>query len=241
VNLYQIKRTLLTPYIAYMRRKESHQTDAFIKSALELYYYRPTFYRFIRAHIANPEILYDVPINPGSVVLDVGAHVGDWAAKMRKKYDARMYLFEPDPASIPRLRMRFKDDPKITLFDVGLHDHNAELAMEQKGLGSTVFPDGQSGGYPVVHVRLRDVAEVLEELKEVPIDLFKINIEGGEYEVLERLLDSFWINRIRCIMIQYHEWRDGAHFRRWKIQREMRRTHRLAWDYPFVWELWTRR
>ena len=237
MNLYRIKRALMTPYVWHMRRKEAHQTG-FMKGALELHYYRPAFYKFIGANMVNPNILFEAPLDSSSVVLDVGAYTGDWATSMKERYDPDLWLFEPDPESIPILEARFGGDPKVRVCNYGLHGADAVLELEQKGMGSSVFAGHAPSNASRVAVRLRDAATVLEEVGRRPIDLLKLNIEGGEYDVLERLIGTGWLAHIRCILVQFHEWLDDAHWRRWRIRRALRRTHKLEWDHPFVWEKW---
>jgi hypothetical protein len=57
-----------------------------------------------------------------------------------------------------------------------------------------------------------DVSEVLRELRQhykLPdeggaIGCLKLNIEGGEYEVLEALINRGEIGSFRCLLIQFH-------------------------------------
>jgi FkbM family methyltransferase len=239
MNLYSVKRACLTPYIAYMRHKERHQTG-FIKSALELHYYRPGLYRFIRANTADPDMLYTAPLGPGSTVYDVGAYNGHWAARLVDKYDPHIIAFEVDPATLPELTSRFRNNHKVMICDYGLHNRDAVFELAQRGMGSTLFnePFPPETPKPRVPVRVRDIASVLNELGPKSIDLMKINIEGGEFAVLDRLIESAWMSRIRCLMVQFHEWIDGAHYRRFRIRRALRRTHDEEWNYAFVWEKW---
>lgn len=242
MNLYRLKRAAMAPYIAYMRHKERHQTG-FIKHALELHYYRPEYYRFIGATMVDPEILYPGPLDANSVVLDVGAYDGEWAAHMVDKYGTHVVAFEIDPDTLPGLVERFRGNSKVTVYDYGLNDRDDVLALTQRGMGSTVFNEAFESPEPEprVRVRVRDVASVLDELGFRSIDLMKINIEGGEYAVLDRLIETAWMSRIRCLMVQFHEWIDGAHVRRLRIRHALRRTHREDWNYDFVWERWTLR
>jgi FkbM family methyltransferase len=223
-----------------MRHKERHQTG-FIKQALELQYYRPEYYRFIGANMVDPELLYPGPLGPDSVVLDVGAHNGDWAAHMVEKYDPRIVAFELDPATLPALIDRFRENPKVEVHGYGLHDRDDELRLSQRGMGSTTFeePVPRPLGEPRVLVRVRDVASVLAELNVGVIDLMKVNIEGGEFALLDRLIETAWMCRIRCLMVQFHEWIDGAHYRRFRIRSALGRTHLEDWNYDFIWEKWT--
>jgi hypothetical protein len=112
MSWYTLKKMLLLPYIWYRRRAEAQQVG-FMRAALELYYYRPTFYRFIAASMENPDIMYEAPLSAGATALDVGAFHGDWAARVHEKYQARIYAFEPDPPSIKFLHQRFADTPEI--------------------------------------------------------------------------------------------------------------------------------
>jgi aryl-alcohol dehydrogenase-like predicted oxidoreductase len=87
----------------------------------------------------------------------------------------------------------------------------------------------------------RDVARALDELGLEEVDLLKLNIEGGEYDVLDRLAESHWLPRIRQVSVQFHEWLPHAHLRRQRNRRALARTHVERWCYPWVWEFWERR
>lgn len=243
MNLYKIKRNLLAPYIWYMRRKERHQTG-FIKAALELHYYRPVFYRFIEATMLNPDILYEAPnINSESNVIDVGGFSGEWSARVFEKYQPTIYCFELEPSFAKRIKNRFQSNSKIHCFDYGLSRESGSLKLMQKGMGSTLY--AESGDAPgsgcTIDVQVRDIVEVLDELHLNEIDLVKLNIEGGEYDVLERMIEADRLKSVKCLMVQFHEWLDAAYMRRYRIRKALSKTHRLVWDYSFVWEQWVRK
>lgn len=218
-----------------------------MRAALELHYYRPTFYRFIAASMRNPDIMYEAPLAPGAIALDVGAFHGDWAARVHEKYQPRIYAFEPDPPSIAFLRRRFAREPDIQCMPYGLGSADVRLPLIQRGMGSTLYQPGVAGGNAggagndTVAVDVRDIVAVLDELGHAEIDIIKLNIEGAEFEVLERLIEAGRLEQIRVYTIQFHEWHPGAHRRRRRIHRALARTHRKVWDYPFVWEQWVRR
>ncbi len=242
MNLYHIKRALLTPYRWYRRRREPHHTG-FIKAALELHSYSPALYAFMKATIEKPEILHDAPnIDSDSIVFDVGGYAGNWSAKIFERYQPHLYCFELEPNFARRIAARFASNPKIHCFDYGLSGENATLPLVQKDMGSTLYPDSgvQPGTGKSVQVRVRDIVEVLDELQLRSVDLLKLNIEGGEYDVLERMIAANRLRDVACLMVQFHEWLDGANGRRDKIRKALRRTHRLVWDYRFIWEQWVR-
>lgn len=246
MNWYRLKKKLLWPYI-WLRRRQEREQSAFMRAALELHYYRPTFYRFVGATIANPDIMYQAPLQTGAIALDVGAYHGDWAARVYEKYQPRIYAFEPDPPSVAFLRRRFAFVADVHCLPYGLGGEDAQLTMLQRGMGSTLYevdggPGQRSDGIEArVEVQVRDIVGVLDELGHADIDIIKLNIEGAEYALLERLIEARRLSQIRVYTIQFHEWHAGAHRRRRRIQSELAKTHDKVWDYPFVWEQWIRR
>jgi FkbM family methyltransferase len=196
-------------------------------------------YAFMRATAAKPDILSDADLDPDSVVLDVGAYVGDWSEEISRRYGAQIHAFEPGPNAGGKLRDRFAAAPNVTVHTYGLGATEARAPLALEGPGSTLRSGTGTFGSAVV--QLRDVAAVLAELGVDHVDLCKLNIEGGEYDVFDRLIETGWLPRIRLVSVQFHEWHPKAYVRRRAIRRELRKTHDEVWAYPFVWELWRRR
>ena len=238
VSCYELKRRLLTPHTAY-KRYRSRDLDAFARALLEAQYYRPTMYKFMEASGRDPEILVKADIDDTSVVLDVGAYEGDWSAKVADRYGSRIHAFEPNPTAAARMRAALAEHDNVSVHDYGLgaDDDVVQLALE--GPGSTAFR--AAGTFGSASVRIRNVIAVLDELNLDEIDLCKVNIEGAEYDLFDRLIATGRLARIRLVSVQFHEWHPGAYRRRRSIRNALRRTHDLQWDYPFVWEFWSRR
>ena len=226
------------PRTLYMRRRNPHLTG-FIKAALELHYYRPSFYKFMRATMLNKEILQDVDVDESSSVFDVGAYVGAWSEKMYEKHACKIHAFEPNPHTYPTLVAASKG--RWECHKYGVAGETEDLSMSLNGMGSSVYELGNLDKNPdYTKVSLRAIDEVWEELGVDKIDLMKINIEGGEYPLLERMIEKNMLPDVRLFLIQFHEWLPGAYYRRWKIRSKLRKTHRLKWDYNYVWECWER-
>jgi len=73
------------------------------------------------------------------------------------------------------------------------------------------------------------------------VHFMKINIEGGEYDLLEHLLESGFISSITNIQVQFHDFVPNAEVQMNKIQHELSKTHSLTYQYPFVWENWQKK
>ena len=92
-----------------------------------------------------------------------------------------------------------------------------------------------------VETRLIDVKRLMETAGTFDVGCLKLNIEGAEYDVLERLIATQQVPRIRDLIVQFHKIAPDPVNRRSAIQAELGRTHECRFDYPFVWERWTRR
>jgi FkbM family methyltransferase len=206
---------------------------------LEQHYYRRPLYDFMSATVANPDILIDAELDGGSVVVDAGAYVGEWSERVSDRYGSQIYAFEPNPEVAPELEARLGEHDNVRWFGHGLGaaDFTATLAL--RGPGSSIFTNASEPN--TATVKIRDVVAVFDELGIEQIDLMKLNIEGAEYDLLERLDTSDWLQRIDFVSVQFHEWHPHAYRRRRAARRSLARHHVECWNYPWVWELWRRR
>jgi len=188
-------------------------------------------------------ILLDGSIEPHDVILDVGAYNGEWAAQMRSRHDAFVHVFEPNPQLFDVLGRAFAGDPKVVLHPFGLAARNSTARLKIAGMGSSVY-SGSPADWTATDsadIELRDVKEVFDELGLRDVAMLKINIEGGEYDLLNRLIACGFHTKCNCIRVQFHEWYEGARRLRKRIVAELARTHDPEWSYPFVWESWRRK
>jgi hypothetical protein len=81
----------------------------------------------------------------------------------------------------------------------------------------------------------------MDEIGIGEIDLMKINIEGGEYKLLDRMIETGLHLRCKRIRVQFHEWMPESHARYQRIRAGLSRSHDLEWYYSFVWESWVRK
>jgi FkbM family methyltransferase len=239
-SAYQFKKALLYPRKLYMRRKENFE-PGFLRQAMELHYYRPAFYRWCGAVSANPDLLHEARIDSESVVIDAGAYIGEWAREIIDRYDATIHAFEPDPRNFKLLREKSQANPGIIAHEYGLGDKNDRVRMTLEFLGSTMFSGSADENVPSAEVEIRDIVDVWQTLGYDRVDLMKINIEGAEFPLLERMVAADLLGKVDCFLIQFHEWHPGAYSRRRKIRKALSRTHTLAWDHHFVWEKWVRK
>lgn len=240
-DLYLAKRALLRPYAALMKRLVPVE-DPFIARMLEIHRYTPPLLLLGLRMRKEPDLL--VTANQVRVALDVGAYDGHWAREIHERHGATVYSFEPLPSAYEQTRAYVAGCERIHLMPYGLSDADGSVEFVQAGPGSTALVDSigrlepTSGAPEIMNVQMRDVKAVFDDLGLTLVDFVNINIEGGEFDLLDRLIETGYVRRCRTLQIQFHEWIPGAYGRRRNIHRRLRRTHRLEWNYSFVWERW---
>jgi FkbM family methyltransferase len=205
--------------------------------------YRPSARRFVNKMVGSPDLLVDIDPRAGAVVVDVGAYRGRWTEKLLghvgSSADVTVHAFEPMEGPRTHFTQLLGGDPRVHLHPYGLAGRDFNTAMTHAGPGSSLFVDrGADNAVGTSEVVLRDVAGVLDELSVDRIDVIAINIEGGEYELLDRMYTTGWLSRTGTVFVQFHEFAPGAYRGIRRNRRQLSKTHDLAWRYPWVWERW---
>lgn len=174
-------------------------------------------------------------LNENSLVLDIGGFHGDFSAEIYARYSCNIKIFEPVPHSAERIRKRFERNSKIEVFEIGLGGHTSTESMSVNQFSSSVY---RNVGKDTITIKIEDIVDWLESNKIEKVSLMKINIEGGEYELLDRLIDSKYIRNTNELQIQFHDFFPDAKEKMNKIQAKLAETHQLTYQYPFIWENW---
>lgn len=180
---------------------------------------------------------FSVPIKDGGVVLDIGAYIGEYAGELARRSNARIEAYEPVPDYAAICHQIAAQYPTIHVHEYGLSnaDFNADITID--GLASSTYRTGGKS----ISAQFRDIVGEIKNLDAEHIALAKINIEGGEYDILPRLIETGQIARFDALMVQFHLVGDAPEARYAAIAKALEATHILRWRYPFVWELWERK
>ena len=180
---------------------------------------------------------YDYDLTPGAFVMDLGGYQGEWAAAIHARYRCRIAVFEPVAAFAASLRSRFEHSADVEVFGYGLGASSRTETIYLRGASTSMFRKRAEREA----VRIVDVQAWFDEHRIGGVQLMKVNIEGGEFELLERLLETGAIARIANIQVQFHNVAVGSTRRMQRIQAGLRSTHEPTYQYTFVWENWVRR
>jgi FkbM family methyltransferase len=177
-------------------------------------------------------------LSPDSVVFDLGGYDASFTIEVFARFGCTVYLFEPCRSFFEPIRKRLQHNPRIKLFPYGLGATTRTEQITLNAAGTSMFRTGEATE-PI------ELISVLEFLQREPVDeihLMKINIEGGEYELLDYLIETGLLQRVRDIQVQFHEdVLPDAEQRMKSIQAGLAKTHQLLWQHEWIWEHWRRR
>ncbi|MGZ4090875.1 MAG: FkbM family methyltransferase [Bacteroidia bacterium] len=185
------------------------------------------------------KLRYDYELNENSIVIDVGGYEGDFASEIYSRYRCKIFVFEPVKKYVDILNKRFKQNPSIVIVSKGLGAKNEQLTIHVMDEASSYNRSASihKQGAPE-KISIIDVKLFFEENTIKHVDLIKINIEGAEYDLLDRMIECGYIFLCTNLQIQFHDFYPDYASRYQKIKSELEKTHKLTYCYPFVWENW---
>ncbi|MDC3178711.1 FkbM family methyltransferase [Pelagibacteraceae bacterium] len=154
-------------------------------------------------------------INNNSIILDIGANIGDVTDVIMKKYNPNIYCYEPNISCYNYMLKRFKKNSKIKIFNVAVSNFSGKtfLYFHNKSTNISEFNERSSlkkekDGLDInkkIEVNCINIKEILE--KHNQIDLIKIDIEGSEYEVMPEIIKNK--DKIKMVLCETHGNPDG--------------------------------
>ena len=189
-----------------------------------------------KTHIFNYEL------NEDSIIIDLGGYYGVWVELLLQKIHPltpKIILVEPVVEFYNNLVLKFKNNPNVIILNCGVSTNNDEelkdLYLSSDG-SSTNFKEGD-----IIKIKTLPINKILSDNNIDNVDLMQINIEGDEYSLMEHMINCGIINNFKNIQIQYHLGIDNDRERREKIRNSLiTNGFKLKFDYPFVWESWTK-
>lgn len=150
-------------------------------------------------------------LKPGSVFFDIGANIGFYSLSAANQ-GATVYAFEPNPEAFADLKhnMGFNPELKIQAFNLACSDREGEidftLATDSaySSMHDTAY-DWQTWKIQKsqqITVPSKQIDTLVDELNIEVIDYCKIDVEGGELNVLRGALKTLSQQRVKVFQIE---------------------------------------
>ena len=185
-----------------------------------------------RKYKSGVRIYENCGLNSRSNVIILGGYLGNSARTIFEEYQSNIKIFEPVKDFTLACEKIFLDVERVQVINKAASDHNGNIE---------VFLDNDSTGtYSTGMTLTVECISFLEYLTSTNLvfDLVEMNIEGGEYVVLNELIENNALRWSKNWLIQFHE-NDSSHeLLRAQCRSALRNTHELVFSYAWVWELW---
>ena len=139
-------------------------------------------------------------VGPGvKLIVDAGANVGVSSAWLSLRHpSATVVALEVEPGNLAVLRRTAERFPRVKVVAAGLWSSRARLRIANPDAACWSFQTVEAPAGPIPAVGVSDlVAEY------GPIDLLKIDIEGGEVDALGS--SDSWIGSVRVLAVELHD------------------------------------
>tara|TARA_B100001057_G_scaffold498810_1_gene607186 strand:+ start:1366 stop:1986 length:621 start_codon:yes stop_codon:yes gene_type:complete len=151
-------------------------------------------------------------INEDSLILDIGANVGNISNYLYDKFRPNIICYEPNITCYDYMIKRFEKKPKIKIFNLAVSNFNGKsnlyFHVKSNGIndvryieGATLRPEKDNIDVrKKIEVECIDIKKILDKFDK--IDLIKIDIEGSEYLIMPEIIKQR--NKIKKVICETH-------------------------------------
>jgi FkbM family methyltransferase len=151
----------------------------------------------IRGHTIDANLLDET-----SIVIDLGAHLGEFSSELSDRFGCSCYLVEASPflySQIQESRLKKK-------FNLAATDHDGPITFHISDNPESSSISRRPGTVPqqTVTVDGCTLETFMRSNQLTSVDLLKVDIEGAEIELFQSLSDNT-LKRIKQITIEFHD------------------------------------
>lgn len=180
---------------------------------------------------------YEYPFEPHDLVIDAGGYEGEWSDGIAERYRCRVITLEPVKEFYDKCVARLAKHPTVDVQNVALGAFTGEIDIGVSNNSSGLY----SGG-PKITVKVKTLEDIIPKTKTPFASGMKLNVEGLEYAILEQIIKSGFIKRVRHIQVQWHWSPPRAEDRYHAIRSDLLKTHDHIWgEDPTLWQSYSRR
>jgi len=149
---------------------------------------------------------YDIDFNgEPKVIVDLGANIGLTSVFFKSKYkDAKIIAVEPESSNFMMLQKNLKNYTDTNTYKAGVWNKNANLVIEDKGLGHYGFVVRETESKTENSFEAISLQQIIEENEIDTIDILKIDIEGSEKKLMDESA-HLWLPKVNVLIIELHD------------------------------------
>ena len=126
----------------------------------------------------------------------------------------------------------------IKFYKIALSNFDGTTSISDLGASASLYD--RSEGRTKNKVIVKSFKTFIDEEEIFEIDFMKINIEGSEFELLDHMIDTGYISKVKHLQIQFHNFVNDSEVRRKTIRDKLKYSHKNIFNFPFIWERWDR-
>ncbi len=169
-------------------------------------------------------------------ILVLGAYKGATIQEWLNQYQVKVFAVEPIPEYVQTLRSRFNANPRVKIFPFAVGENSEQIELSVDEWNTSNFINSAKK----YKCDKRDIATFIDTLAPPP-RVMEVNIEGGEYEVMFRLIETGKIKDVDTLLIQFHNYGLRCEYDRAKIRWNLATTHECVFNYDWIWERWEKK
>ena len=153
--------------------------------------------------------IYDnIDIRNSDVVFDIGANIGVFTSYALSQNVKKIYSFEPIKCAYNGLQDTFKNDDRVVPINKAIDIKSGKrniFTIKNKSTISSFYNKQKDNENIFYEEEIETITldDFIEKNNIKKIDLFKIDVEGAEYEILNKMDNKIW-NIIDKMIIEFH-------------------------------------
>jgi FkbM family methyltransferase len=181
----------------------------------------------------DEELDFPMPSN-AKFIIDAGANVGFASVYLARKFpDARIVALEVDPDNYAMLKKNVSAYPNVSPIRRAMWHEAGYVKVENPRAAEWEFRVAKASWFERGAVKAISVDALLRAFKAKHVDLFKMDIEGAEKEVLSA--STAWLDRTKVFAVELHDrFKEGCSDALWSALAGRKYDRRLYGEYEVI-------
>ncbi len=157
------------------------------------------------------------------IFIDAGAHIGQSIelflnSNIENKQDYEIYSFEAHPLNFEKLKQKYRKNQNINLYNLCVWIKNNDIKFYEKkkfnyNQGNSIIKTkkGLNTKKPLIVQGIDFSSFISDNFSKNDYIILKMDIEGAEYEVLDKMILDRTIEYIDLLLVEFHNNKVGFH------------------------------